>query len=807
MKSLTTDLDWRTKAALYLGSLAIITNLSLTILLDQPTYAAGKIFLFLAAGALGPGPALLAVGLGYIPETLLTGDHVEGARFLVLIAVLSTAANSRWKVPLYLSCALVWLLAFGPFTYYVGYAAPEPVAVRLASSMATAAWETFLCMVAGLLLLVPGVWGVITHKPRVTSLMEILTHLVPLIASVSVATAFSLGAPRWSLGTGVEALWSGLWMMIAAVLLPAAIGHKLASWLPQISRDLGLTSRLSNAAHQGFSGLSSEFWRRRSTQEADQVVAATTEFVVPKSDETARGEGEGWASGQSGLCALQKNGTIAFANRKFRDLLEIRHNELLGKRIDQIGLPPEVASQLIALAAKTLEKGSRSAEIKINQLPDTLRFFEVSTQRSDSLENSTFSGQPDCVLISLRDITERRTVENHLLQAQKLDSLGSSVSGLAHAFNNSLTAISGEASVATLTGNPEDMRNALSRILSLSKDAGNLVRQLLEFAEGQPTLLSVVDIGKLLSERLVLFREMIGEACEIAYSAPTGSILVRCDSHLLVQALANLVMNARESLHRELGRVEISLDTEKFDEDIVDLHPGGRAGTYCRIRVRDNGCGMTPEALSRAFDPLFSTKAEQGHAGLGLSIVFAIVRAHDGFLSLESKPERGTTVSIYLPLAQGIPQEKGSKGSETITSGSSSSPLAASAQNNERILVVEDEEILRRLMVSMLSTLGYQVQSCSDGAEALIRCTNEHYDLLLVDMILPKMHGLDLIAKIREQGRNPLTLLITGYGVNLRSTQESAVLPKPFDLTTLATRVREVLASRIGNGLAQSRLH
>lgn len=793
MKLITRDLDWRTKAALYLGSIAIIVNLSLTIILDHPTYAAGKFFLFLAAGALGVGPALIAVGLGYIPETLLTGDHLEGLRMLALVGVLSATAHCRLRIPLFLTCALSWLFLFGPFIFlFVGTASHDGVYAVTSTLLTTAAWETFLCLVAGLVLLVPDVWGFLNRRARVTTHIDVLIHLIPLIASVSVAAAFALGAPRWTIGTGLEALWSGLWLMIAAVLLPAALAHKLGEALPSLCRDLGLSNvRLSNP-NQSFSGLSSEFWRRRFNQESEVAATATSEFTVPKSDEHEREKNDPWTGTSSGLCALQRNGTISFANRRFRELLEIHHNDLLGKRVDQVGLPPDVASEFIELAQKTLDKGPRTAEIKINQLPDKLRFFDVTTQRSEALENSSFAGQPDCVLVSVREITERRTVESHLLQAQKLDSLGSSVSGLAHAFNNSLTAISGEASVAMLTGNVEDMRQALQRILTFSKEAGVLVRQLLEFADGRPTLMRVVDAGVLLSERLVLFREMIGEACEIAYSAPTGSIMIQCDNHLLVQALANIVMNARESLRGELGRIEISLDTERFDEDIVELHPGARAGTYARIRVRDNGCGMTPEALSKAFEPLFTTKAEQGHAGLGLSIVFAIVRAHDGFLSLESKPERGTTVSLYLPITDAQGRTKSPAQEDRKNSGSSSSMLA-SAQANESILVVEDEESLRKLITSMLSTLGYRVQSCSDGAEALRRCSQERFDLLLVDMILPKMHGFDLISKMHERGIDTRTLVMTGYGVAVGPTPLETVLPKPFDIQTLATKVRDAL--------------
>ena len=300
-------------------------------------------------------------------------------------------------------------------------------------------------------------------------------------------------------------------------------------------------------------------------------------------------------------------------------------------------------------------------------------------------------------------------------------------------------------------------------------------------------------LGKVIDERLTLLRKLVGEAYEIQFEHTPTPLWVECDTNLITQILSNLVLNARDSYSGDSGNISVSLDTEEMDEAVSKFHVGARAGTFARLRIRDNGHGMSPETLSKAFDPLYTTKAASGHSGLGLSIVFALVRAHNGFLTVESYPEKGTTVSVYLPLTENTEHVALDGKSRAISSGAMN--LAEDPElANSRILVVEDEPRVRELVATMLSTLGYRVTSCANGPEALERCKTDVFDLVLVDMVMPRMNGLELIAKLKESTSEAKTMMMTGCGLTGREQgMPATVLSKPFDMTTLAKTVSKVL--------------
>ena len=232
--------------------------------------------------------------------------------------------------------------------------------------------------------------------------------------------------------------------------------------------------------------------------------------------------------------------------------------------------------------------------------------------------------------------------------------------------------------------------------------------------------------------------------------------------------------------------------------DVSDLFIGARPGDFARITIKDTGMGMSPETLARAFEPLFSTKRSKGNSGLGLSIVYSIVRAHDGFLAAESHPEKGTNITIYLPLRSIQP----SAADVTLNRTSPAFPLSLDTLtgNREHILVVEDEKPVRDLVTTMLSRLGYTVVSCANGHEALARCRERDFDLVLLDMIMPQMNGIDVINHLRDAGKQTQTLLMTGYGVDVEGADpETPILSKPFDIITLGQTVKKLLSPNTAN--------
>ena len=400
-------------------------------------------------------------------------------------------------------------------------------------------------------------------------------------------------------------------------------------------------------------------------------------------------------------------------------------------------------------------------------------------------------GSSSSVIITIKEITDRRTVESHIIKSQKMGSLGSFVSGIAHAFNNTLTAIAGQASYAKkLLNHPEVIAISLEEILRSTQNAGELVRNLLDFAEDSRTMSAREDLNHVVKDQMSLLKEVVGAGYELRYSSAKDTVKVECDSNLVGQAITNLVLNAAEAYSGNKGVVEVSIDVEEIGADVSMLYPGARPGTFARLRIRDYGTGMNPEVLAKACEPHFTTKQKSGHSGMGLAIVFAIARAHDGFLTVESHTEKGTTVSLYLPLHR----ESDSQQVQETSTSSKSEPITNVVGNQEKILVVEDEDNVRDLISMMLSSIGYDVTSCSNGNDALKECSKEDFDLVLVDMVLPKMNGSEVLDRIRKSDTKIKTIVMTGYGLssdNLTNVDE--VLPKPFDLDTLAERVRVTL--------------
>ena len=313
----------------------------------------------------------------------------------------------------------------------------------------------------------------------------------------------------------------------------------------------------------------------------------------------------------------------------------------------------------------------------------------------------------------------------------------------------------------------------------------------MDFAEGEPTLFRNTDLRELMKNRQALIREMLGDHYEVTVGGAAQSVGINCDQNLILQAVTNLVLNARDSYQGKNGEIEISIDTETIPEQVSAVHVGARPGTFARLRVKDRGMGMTPDVLAHAFDPLFTTKRSAGRSGLGLSTVFAIVRAHDGFLTVESTPEKGTSVSIYLPLVAVTTP------SEAVRAEIEANRAAVQLETGKgRILVVEDESTVRELVSQMLGLLGYEVQSCASGDEAIEEFKTRSFDLVLVDMVMPRMDGPSLIQKLREINSKTNALIMTGYGESLHNGKmREPLLSKPFDLETLAKTVKKAIES------------
>ncbi|MBX7143666.1 MAG: response regulator [Oligoflexia bacterium] len=787
-------LDRNLRSAAILGFAALLTNVSCVYLLEgHPVMFAGNIFLFCSAGALGIPSTMVATALGSFPIALfISGDHFEALRILFLCLAISYCARQWHRIPMFVVTLALWATIFAPaillgnhYSFLEGNS----------NLIFTVISETLFTMIAGALLLNTSVWGAITHRPRQVSLTSLLAHFLAIVACVVMLTVLSIqvnGGLTFD-GEHFRASPKALATLIfICVALPLYLGWRLARRIGIDSQELFDLRNPARARSKTFANLPRDLWARTKTEtsvsSSSSTLVGQTEGTLPRA---AAPESPSGFSPDLGICALNRNGTITFVNRKFRQLSELSNNDVLGKRIEAVDMNPAVRTAVLELLDASFEGGPRVSEIKLNKLPDKLRYLELASRKPDSLENSSLNDGPDSIIVTLRDVTNRRTVESHLLQGQKLTSLSSLLNNLGHSFNNTLTAIIGQASFARRLAQSDSKDGALDNIIKASQEAGQLVNKLLEFTTQSPGHMKRESVSEVVAAKVSLLQKIIGENYELRLKQPDKDLFINCDSNLVMQVLTNLVTNSRESYQGKPGEIEISIAEEHIEQEAANFVVGARPGHFARVQVKDSGCGMSADVLAKAFNPLYSTKHSMGHSGLGLSIVYAIVRAHDGFLAVESHPDRGTTVSAYFPLL------------DVASSAITTKPdkQAAPAQeiargSHEKILVVEDEQNVRDLVATMLRMLDYEVTTCSNGQEALEQSKQHKFDLFLVDMILPRIGGIELLHQLRGQAPGARTLLMTGYGSNVDpESSKTHVIPKPFDIETLARAIREALSA------------
>jgi signal transduction histidine kinase/ligand-binding sensor domain-containing protein/CheY-like chemotaxis protein len=389
-----------------------------------------------------------------------------------------------------------------------------------------------------------------------------------------------------------------------------------------------------------------------------------------------------------------------------------------------------------------------------------------------------------------RELAERERLERQLFDAQKLDSIGRLAGGVAHDLNNLLTVVLGCASTAQLPGaTAEEVREDLGEIQKAGDRAAALTRQLLAFARRQILSSRRLDLNDVVAGVGTLLRRLIGAHIELVTDVAAAPCPVLADPGQLEQVLVNLAVNARDAMPGG-GTLRVETAAVELAQDLGGARPGVAAGAWVRLRVRDTGTGLSEEAARHLFEPFFTTKEKGKGTGLGLATCYGIVKQMGGHIWLQSEPGRGTTVEIHLPRAEG-------KLERPPAEGEAAGPAAAGG--GERILVVEDEPQVRALAARALVERGYQVLTAGDGEEALrVLEAAPPVALLLTDVIMPRMGGAELAARLVTSRPGTAVLFMSGYvdrtAVGQGALPEGAdVLLKPFTPATLAARVRAVL--------------
>ncbi|MDO8298465.1 PAS domain-containing protein [Lacisediminimonas sp.] len=403
------------------------------------------------------------------------------------------------------------------------------------------------------------------------------------------------------------------------------------------------------------------------------------------------------------------------------------------------------------------------------------------------------AGQPLSVLVINTDITERLALEERLRQSQRLESIGQLTGGVAHDFNNLLTVILGNAELLTAQSAPDsDQRAAAHLILEAAQRGADLTQRLLAFARKQALDPKTTDVNRLVANLERMLKRTLGEHIEIEIVAGTASWPALVDPVQLENALLNLCLNARDAMPKG-GRLTIETCNAYIDDDYAKRHAEVRAGQYVMLTVSDTGTGIAPAHLARVFEPFFTTKEKGKGTGLGLAMVYGFVKQTGGHASIYSEPGHGTTVKLYLPPVVGpAPVTALSGGNEQMTGGS------------ETILMVEDDEFVRRYAQGELRNLGYTVLAAENGMQALeLLRAHVGIDLLFTDVVMPGMGGRELADQARQLRPGLRVLYTSGYTENAivhngRLDPGVLLLTKPYRRIELANKIREALAADSG---------
>jgi signal transduction histidine kinase len=424
-----------------------------------------------------------------------------------------------------------------------------------------------------------------------------------------------------------------------------------------------------------------------------------------------------------------------------------------------------------------------------------VRFVNRVTEGDYSPLEEEFSRDEAGVLLQalnhmVKKINEMKSLEQQLVQAQKLENVGRLAGGIAHDFNNLLTVIGGFSDLALrkVNGN-ESLKHNILEIQKASERAGNLTRQLLAFSRRQVLEMKIVDLNLLLKDLEKMLGRVIRENIEIKIIPAMDLGKVWVDPGQMEQVILNLVVNARDAMPSG-GRLIIETTNAEVDEFFCQNHLGAVPGQYVRLTVSDTGIGMSAEIKEQAFEPFFTTKEKGKGTGLGLSTVYGIVKQSGGYIWVDSEEGCGTSFNIYFP------RREGQADALTLTEETRALQL-----RNETILLVEDESLVRTLTSTILRGHGYQVYEASDGLEALQLVQKnklKFIHLLLTDVIMPKMSGKELAERLISRHPDLRVLYTSGYTNEVIARHgiledNTAFLQKPFTPKLLARKVQEVL--------------
>jgi PAS domain S-box-containing protein len=573
----------------------------------------------------------------------------------------------------------------------------------------------------------------------------------------------------------IAAAWRGLlthhgeWGMVLVYVLPALAASGIAGWLA-----LTIRHRLLSLARDEARKLGEHAQRLARAEDRLRVIIDSVNDAV--------------------LVLDPASGAILEANHRAEEMYGGTAAEIIGigADLDRIseGVAPYSRVEAMTWLTRTRTEGPQVITWHIRRRDGTLFWGEVATRFT------RIAGE-ERILLTVRDITERLRMEERLRQGEKLEAIGQLAGGVAHDFNNQLTGILGNAELLAKALDEPRLRRFAENIAVAAGRASDLTRQLLAFARKGRYLVVAVDLHRLLEEVVALLSRTLDPRIVIRQERRARHAFVTGDPSQLENALLNLALNARDAMP-EGGELTFATDevtVETGDERV--RHGELAAGTHLRLRVTDTGTGMEPAVLARLFEPFFTTKEPGQGTGMGLASIYGTVRHHHGIITVTSKPGSGSTFTVLLPLTT-----PGPVGEPTPPATPLSRPL--------RILLVEDESLVREVAEGMLREFGHEVMACADGeaAVASYRASWRELDLVILDMVMPRLNGRDVFRQMRSINPQARILLCSGYSLerearDLLDAGAVGFLQKPYRMKELARALAEAFAppgtsSRLG---------
>jgi PAS domain S-box-containing protein len=488
------------------------------------------------------------------------------------------------------------------------------------------------------------------------------------------------------------------------------------------------------------------------------------------------------------IFALELDGSISYIGPRWKKILGHDETEVLGKYFIAF-IPPEEHAFMIHVfkEVRNKKKSVENIQLKFHRKDGQLRYFFASA--APLLDEQ---GQVMGTMGIARDITEHRKIEEQLLQAQKMESIGNLAGGIAHDFNNLLGGILGYASFAKKKMSLQDpLYHSLNSIERSATQAAELTKQLLGFARRGKYQVKPINCNDLIQDLTQFLRRTIDKRINLEVDLDPHMHLIDGDETQLQQSLINICLNARDAMPAG-GTLKIVTGNRTLSKDINEKQGGWKEGKYVKITLSDTGIGMTQEIRSQIFEPFFTTKEPGRGTGLGLSMVYGIIQNHGGYIEVKSEPGHGTSFELLLPAAVELILEEISP----------FPPGRIIPKGSETILIVDDEELIRQLGADILEDVGYKILLAAGGEEAIqiYQENRKEIALVILDMVMPGLGGKETILKLKEIDSKIKVLLSSGYSTNegvgeILKEGVGGFIQKPYRDEELIGKVREILDS------------